>query len=91
MEMNNKEIKVDDAIKIADIDNVILKRRNNNLLLSDYQISVLSRNGIDYKCFSNMRELLFDIENCLNELYDEELEYVSSQIGDYIYYNETKK
>ena len=91
MKLNNEDINIDDAIKIADIDKIILKRRNNNFLLSDYQISVLNRFQIDYKNFTNVHELLFEIEEFLNELYDEELDNVGSQIGEYIYYNETKK
>ncbi len=87
----NKKIEIDEAIKVANIDNVILKRRSNKMLLSDFQIDVLKRNGIDYLKFSSVKSLLFEIEECLNDEFDEELELVSSQIGEFIYYNEFKK
>ena len=91
MLINKKEISVDEAIKFANYENLLLKRRENNILLSDYQISVLNRNGVNYKNFGSVRELLFEIENCLDDNYDEELDMVSSQISEYIYYYETKK
>lgn len=91
MIINKKEVSVDEAIKFSDYEVLLLKRRDNNMLLSDYQISVLSRNGIDFKRFSSTRELLFEIENYLDEDFDEELDMVGAQISEYIYYNETKK
>ena len=47
----NNDITFEDAIKVADIENVILKRRNNNILLSDYQEEVLRSRGINSWCF----------------------------------------
>lgn len=87
----NKDINIDNAIKLANVDEVILKRRSNKMLLSDFQVDVLNRNGIDYLKYSSVKSLLFEIEECLNEEFDEELEMVSSQIGEFIYYNEYKK
>ena len=91
MIINKKEVSIDDAIKISNYEDLLLKRRENNILLSDYQVSVLIRNGIDYNRFSSIRELMFEIENYLDEDFDEELDLVSSQLSEYIYYNETKK
>ena len=91
MIINKKEISVDEAIRISEYEGLLLKRRENNMLLSDYQVSVLKRNGIDYNRFNNIRDLMFEIENYLDEDFDEELDLVSSQLSEYIYYNETKK
>ena len=91
MIINKKEISIADAMKISNYDNLLLKRRKNNLLLSDYQVSILNRNGIDYKKYNNIRELLFDIENSLDDYFDEELDIVGSQLSEYIYYSDTKK
>ncbi len=38
-----------------------------------------------------MHELLFDIEELLNSDYDEELDLVSAQISELLYYRDTKK
>lgn len=84
-------INLEDAIRIENLDNEMFKRRENNMLLSDYQVSVLNRNGISYKNYSNYGELLFDIEELLNENFDDELDALSKWISEYVYYNETKK
>lgn len=91
MIINKENISIEDAIKFSDYENLLLKRRENNLLLSDYQVSILCRNGINYKSFSSIRDLLFEIEACLEDDFDDELDMVSSQLSEYIYYNETKK
>ena len=84
-------ISFEDAVKNEDLNNIILKRRKNNMLLNNYQIDVLKRYDINYLSYSNYGELLFDIEETLNDNYDDELDYVCSQIAEYVYYNETKK
>ena len=91
MLVNKTEISLNEAMKLANHDELLLKRRDNNMLLSDYQVSVLNRNGINYNNFGNIRELLFEIENCLDDYYDDELDLVSQQLSEYIYYNETNK
>lgn len=91
MIINKNEVDIDRAMKIADIDNVILKRRDGKLLLSDWQVSVLNRCSIKYNNFLNMKDLLFVIEDYLNNLYDEELDIVGSQISEFIYYNNINK
>ena len=91
MKINNKDINIEEALNIANINNVLLKHRNNDILLSDYQVDVLSRNGLNYKNYSSCRDLLFDIEEILNDDYDEELDLVSSQLAEISYYKDTKK
>ena len=91
MKVNNKEIDISDVIKENDNSDIILIRRKNRMLLSNYQVDVLKRNGIDYNLYNNTHDLLFDVEEVLNENYDEELDLVSMQLAEFIYYNETKK
>lgn len=91
MVINDREINVRDAVDFANQEELLLKHRKNNMLLSDYQINVLKKNGFDYLKYSNIHDLLFDIEELLNDDYNEELDLVSSQISEFIYYNETKK
>ena len=91
MIIKNRDVSLDEAIKFSNYQELLLNRRENGMLLSDYQVSVLNRNGIDYRKFTEIRELLFEIENCLDDYFDDELDIVSSQLTEYIYYNETKK
>lgn len=81
------KISFEDAVAVSCNDDIILKRRDNGFLLNDYQINVLSKNGINYLNYSNIKDLLFDIEDFLDCSFDEELDLVSSQIAEYIYYS----
>ena len=91
MKIKNKDIGVDEAIKFANTDSLLLKRRSNHMLLCDYQVMILARNGFNYEKYLNIKNLLFDIEAYLGENYDEELDLVSSQLAEFIYYSDTKK
>lgn len=91
MSDNSREITLEKAIKFANVEQNILKRRENNFLLSDFQISVLQRNGINYLKYSKIKDMLFDMEEILNEEFDDELDMVSAQLAEFIYYNETNK
>ncbi len=88
---DNNNITFEDAVKISNIDNVLLKRRSNGILISDYQLNVLRKNGIIFSNYSSIDELLFDIEELLNNDYDDELDLISSQLAEYKYYRDTKK
>lgn len=85
------DVSVSDAIKMANVEQDFLKRRDNGILLSDYQISILESNNINYKNYSNLSSLLFEIEECLNEEENDELEEVSRQLAEIHYYSETNK
>ena len=91
MKIKDTNINIEDAIKFANHDEFLLKHRNNGILLSDYQVNVLKNNGFNFDKYANIHELLFDVEEYLNEEYDEELDLVSSQIAELIYYKDTKK
>lgn len=91
MRINNKEISVNDAINFSNYEELLIKHRNNDILLSDYQVSVLKNNGFDYMKYTNMQELLFEIEEYLNDEFNDELDLVSNQIAELIYYRDTKK
>lgn len=91
MNSNNNEITLEKAINFVNTNECIFKRRENNFLLSDFQIEVLQRNGINYLRYSKIKDMLFDIEEILNDEFDEELDLVSAQLAEFIYYNETNK
>ena len=91
MKIKNEEISVDQAFNFADFDKMLLKRRENNLLLSDYQVYILSRNNIDFNKYADIKQLLFEIEEVLNDEFDEELDIVATQLAELDYYNNTKK
>lgn len=91
MKIRDTNISIDEAIKLSNYDNLLLKHYNNGILLSDYQVGILKNNGFDYTKYGSMQELLFDIEEYLNDEYNDELDIVSNQIAELIYYKDTKK
>lgn len=91
MIINGKEISVKDAMELTNVKQDFLKRRENGLLLSDYQVNVLKQNGIDYRKYSNLSSLLFELEEVLTEEENTELEEISKQLSEMYYYNEVNK
>ena len=91
MIINGKEISVKDAMELTNVKQDFLKRRENALLLSDYQVDVLKQNGIDYRKYSNLSSLLFELEEVLTEEENTELEEISKQLSEMYYYNEVNK
>lgn len=63
----------------------------NGILITNEEISILERYAIDYKKYSGMKELLFDIGMCLNDEYNEDLEYVVLNLSERDYYRNTNK
>ena len=68
-----------------------LQKRDNGLILSDYQISVLKLNGINYSKYGSLKEILFAINDILDEEENDELEIVAKEISENDYYNEVNK
>ena len=69
------------------------KLRENDLYLSDYQVEVLKRYNLDYHDLSDMKSLLFMIEDILEQSPEEleDLAEVADQISEFNYYNLTNK
>ena len=91
MKINDKNIDITEAIKYANHENLLLKHYDNGILLNDYQIIILKKYGFNYSKYGSMKELLFDIEEFLNDEYNDDLDLVSNQIAELIYYRDTKK
>lgn len=91
MKIFNNEVSVDEAVKITNLEKILLKHRKEGILLSDYQLDILERNGICYDKYNNMRKLLFDIEDILMVEYDADLDTVGKQLAELIYYKDVNK
>ena len=87
MKINNDEVNIDDLVSNKYMHNEIKK----GIFLSDYQIEVLMRNNINpYECGS-VNELIYLIDEALEEENDEELDIVSREIMEFNYYSNTNK
>ncbi len=72
-------------------DHAFLQLRSNGLMLSDNDIKILEDNGLNYLDYHSLEELLFSIEEELEENENPLLEELSIKLGEYNYYNYTNK
>lgn len=92
MEVNGKKLDIDSLTKDVYNDKSMIKMRGNGIYLSDNQIEVLKKYDIDYKKYISLNNLIFEIEEILNEEVDaSDLEEVSSRLSELNYYNNTNK
>ena len=92
MEVNGKKLDIDSLTKDVYNDKSMIKMRGNGIYLSDNQIEVLKRYGIDYKKYSSLNSLIFEIEEILNyETNARDLEEISLRLSELNYYNNTNK
>lgn len=74
------------------MENSFLKHIKNDIYLSLDDIKILEKYEIDYQMFLNMKELMFEIEEVLNNNYvDSDLEDLSIKLSEYNYYHNTNK
>ena len=64
-----------------------------NIFITKEQIDILKKYDIDINKYKNINELIFDIETLLNNYHGDfqDLEWVSTMLSDYNYYNNTNK
>lgn len=68
-------------------------KKYNNIYISEEQKDILDKYDINVNNYSDVSGLIYDIEDILNnstEILDD-LEWVSSSIAEYNYYNNTNK
>ena len=92
MKINGKDVDINKLINNVYDDKNMIKMRGNGIYLSDNQIEVLKRYDIDYKRYSSLNSLIFEIEEILNNDVDaNDLEEISSRLSELNYYNNTNK
>lgn len=83
---------MDEYIKNLKVDTNFLNDVGNGIMLSKPEEDILSMYNIDYKNCSSVQELIFRIEDYLNEVEEvDELDLISSRLSEYNYYNNTNK
>ena len=77
-------LEIEDYSKYLSVDN------GKGLLLNQDDIIVLENNGFDYTKYSSLSELIFDVDNYINQGYgDDILEEVLLKISEVNYYINT--
>ena len=74
-----------------EIEDFLMQKRENGMLLSNYQIRVLKRNNIDYQKFKNLKELLFYANEIDTDDSDDEIEEILRDIDEQNYYQYVNK
>ena len=88
------EFDIDSIVKDMDFTGGQFVTCKNGLMLTNNEISVLKRYSVDYEKCSTLKEIIYLVEDILNEDDSsdlEELEYVSSTISERDYYQNTNK
>ena len=92
MKINKEELNIYELVQNVYDDKSMIKMRGNGIYLSDNQVQILKRYGIDYNKYVSLESLIFDIEQILNEETNiEDLEEVSKRLSELNYYNNTNK
>ena len=87
--MNIDEIAKD---VITSMQNNFHETLKNGLVLTRYQMEVLDKYKIDYNSMGSISELIYEIDEALEECdYPDDLDIVSSELSEYNYYNNTNK
>ena len=86
------EYNIEELVSGLDFESGKLKNING-LMLTNREIEVLDRYKIDYKNCKNLKELLFEIEEIINDMdiVDEDIDYISCTISERDYYQNTNK
>ncbi len=64
---------------------------NDKIYLTKYQIGILDRFHIEYTSCSDIKEILFLIDEILETDYEEELDELAKNLQEFSYYNFTHK
>lgn len=94
MKIKNEEVNVDDLIKDIDLEKDMLKDYGNGMLLTENYVEILNRYDIDYKKYSDLNSLIYEIEECLNDSYGidvDDLEWLATELSERNYYQNTRK
>lgn len=87
MNINGEEINIDDLFNKKHLH----KELKNGIYLSDYQIEVLQKYGINPEECSSISELIYEIDEILDEEESDDLDLISKEISEFNYYSNTNK
>lgn len=84
---------IDSLVSNLDFHSNKLNTVGNNLMLTNKEIEILDRYKINYLKCNNLKEILFEVEEILNDMdiVDEELDQISQSISERDYYQNTNK
>ncbi len=63
----------------------------NGIYLTDNEVSILKQRGFEVSRYNSIKDLMFDLEEFLENDTDDELEIVLDSIAEFNYYHNTNK
>lgn len=82
---------IDKLTKEIDFNANALKKVNDNLYLTNYQIDVLKRNEINPENYNSLKDIIYIAEEVYEDTLDEELDLVLNELSERNYYENTNK
>lgn len=82
---------INKLVSQLDFESNKLQKVNNNLVLTKYQIDVLTRNGIDLQTVTSLHDIIYEAEEVYEDTLDVELEQVLDELSERNYYENTNK
>ena len=73
------------------MNNNFLKDTGNGIYLTDEEENILIKYNIDYKNCKSVSELIFRLEQYLNEKDNNDLDMIQMRLAEFNYYNNTNK
>ena len=86
-----KKYDINKLVSQLDFESNKLQKVNDNLVLTKYQIDVLTRNGIDLQKVASLHDIIYEAEEVYEDTLDEELEQVLDELSERNYYENTNK
>ena len=93
MKINDSEVSVNDLVK-EDLHKNLHKLYGKDIYLSDNDLEILKRYEFDINKYSNIKSLILDISEYLEEDYDndfDDLESVLDSLSEFDYYHNINK
>lgn len=93
MKINDSEVSINDLVK-EDLHKNLHKLYGNDIYLSDNDLEILKRYEFDINKYSNIKSLILDISEYLEEDYDndlDDLEDLLNSLSEFDYYHNTNK
>lgn len=93
MKIENNEVNIDEILKNINIEYSQLKDCGHGILLSAEEEVILNKYQINYKMCTSTSQLIFMIEDYLNDSYEEldDLDNLSKRLSEFNYYQNTNK
>ncbi len=94
MEIHNQDISIEKLVTDINPRKNMKKDYGNGIYLSDQEKEILEQYDFSLQNYTNIKSLIFDIEEYLNQNYDQELEdleMVANSLAELNYYQNTNR